>query len=55
MPMDKAPGYDSLSNKHFKHANEKLHVLMLLLYNSMLIHVFLLDAMIGDLPDNNNY
>ena len=40
MPVGKAPGYDSVSNEHFKYANEKLHVLMSLLYNSMLIHSF---------------
>ena len=26
MPVGKAPGYDSVSNEHFKYANEKLHV-----------------------------
>ena len=58
--------YDSVNNEHFKYANEKLYVLMSLLY-SMLIHVFLPDAMMitiiapiiknkaGDLSDNNNY
>ena len=40
MPVGKAPGYDSVSNEHFKYANEKLHVLMSLLYSSMLIHGF---------------
>ena len=67
MPIGKALGYDSVSNKHFKYANEKLHVLMSLLYSSMLVHIFLPDAMIitiiapiiknkaGDLSDNNNY
>ena len=66
MPVGKAPGYDSVSNEHFKYANEKLHVLMSLLYSSMLIHGFLSDAMMitiapiiknkaGDLSDNNNY
>ena len=67
MLVGKNPGYDSVSNEHFKYANEKLHVLMSLLYSSMLIHVFLPDAMIitiiapiiknkaGDLSDNNNY
>ena len=67
MPVGKAPGYDSVSNEHFKYANEKLHVLMSLLYSSMLIHGFLPDAMMitiiapiiknkaGDLSDNNNY
>ena len=61
MPIGKAPGYDSVSNEHFKYANEKL------LYSSMLIHGFLPDAMMitiiapiiknkaGDLFDNNNY
>ena len=37
MPVGKAPC--SVSNEHFKYANEKLHVLMSLLY-SMLIHGF---------------
>ena len=67
MLVGKAPGYDSVSNEHFKYANEKLHVLMSLLYSSMLIHGFLPDAMMitiiatiiknkaGDLSDNNNY
>ena len=67
MPIDKAPGYDSVSNKHFKYANEKLHVLMSLLYSSMLIHVFftgcydnynhspIIKNKAGDLSDNNNY
>ena len=67
MPVGKAPGYDSVSNEHFKYANEKVHVLMSLLYSSMLIHGFLPDAMMitiiapiiknkaGDLSDNNNY
>ena len=67
MPICKAPGYDSVSNEHFKYANEKHNVLMSLLYSSMLIHGFLLDAMMitiiapiiknkaGDLSDNNNY
>ena len=67
MLVGKNPGYDSVSNEHFKCANEKLHVLMSLLYSSMLIHGFLPDAMIitiiapiiknkaGDLSDNNNY
>ena len=45
VPVGKAPGYDSVSNEHFKYVNEKLHVLMSLLYSSMLIHVFLPDAM----------
>ena len=26
MPVGRAPGYDSVSNEHFKYANEKLHV-----------------------------
>ena len=64
MPVGKSPGYDSVSNEHFKYANEKLHVLMSLLYSSMLIHGFLPDAMMiiiispiiknkaGDLSDN---
>ena len=63
MLVGKNPGYDSVSNEHFKYPNEKI-VLMSLL---MLIHVFLPDAMIitiiapiiknkaGDLSDNNNY
>ena len=67
MHVGKAPGYDSVSNEHLKYANKKLHVLMSLLYSSMSIHGFLLDAMIitiiapiiknkaGDLSDNNNY
>ena len=38
MPIGK--GYDSVSNEHFKYANEKFHVLMSVLYSSMLIHVF---------------
>ena len=40
MSIGKAPGYDSVINEHFKYANEKLHVLMSLLYSSMLIHGF---------------
>ena len=67
MLLGKAPGYDTVSNEHFKYANEKLHVLMSLLYSSMLIHSFPPDAMMitiiapiikskaGDLSDNNNY
>ena len=45
VPVGKAPGYDSVSNEHFKYVNEKLHVLMSLLYSSMLIHGFLPDTM----------
>ena len=30
--------YDNVSKEHFKYANEKHHVLMTLLYSSMLIH-----------------
>ena len=67
MPVGKACGYDHISNEHFKHANEKLHILMSLLYSSLLIHGFLPDTMMttiiapiiknksGDLSDNNNY
>ena len=67
MPIGNVPGYDSVSNKHFKYANKKLHVLMSLLYSSMLIRGFLPDAMMitiiapiiknkaGDLLDNNNH
>ena len=40
MPIGNVPGYDSVSNKHFKYANKKLHVLMSLLYSSMLIRGF---------------
>ena len=66
MPIGKAPGYDSVSNKHFKYANEILHVLMSLLYSSIYSRI-LLDAMMitiiapiiknkaGDLSHNNNY
>ena len=32
MPVGKACGYDHISNEHFKYANEKLHILMCLLY-----------------------
>ena len=39
MPVGKACGYDHISNEHFKYANEKLHILMSLLYSSLLIHV----------------
>ena len=46
MPIGKAPGYDSVSNEHFKYVNEKLYVLMSLLYSSMLIHGFIPDAMV---------
>ena len=52
MPVGKAPGYDSVSNEHFKYANEKLHVLMSLLYSSMLIHGFFTGNKAGDLSDN---
>ena len=45
MSIGKAPDYDSVSNEHFKYGNEKLHVLMALLYSNMLIHDFLPDAM----------
>ena len=67
MPVGKACGYDHISNEHFKYANEKLHILMSLLYSSLLIHGFLPDTMMttiiapiiknksGDLSDNNNY
>ena len=67
MPVGKAPGNDCVSNEHFKYANEKLHVLMSLLYSSMLIQGFLPDAKMitiiapkiknkaGDLSNNNNY
>ena len=46
MSIGKAPGYESVGNEHSKYVNEKLHVLMSQLYSSMLIHVFLPDAMI---------
>ena len=67
LPVGKACGYDHISNEHFKYANEKLHILMSLLYSSLLIHGFLPDTMMttiiapiiknksGDLSDNNNY
>ena len=67
MPMGKAPGFDNVSNEHFKYANEKLYDFMYLLYSSLLIHVFLPDSMMvtviapiiknkaGNLSDNNNY
>ena len=67
MPIGKVLGYDSVSNEHFKCANEKLHILMSLLYSSMLIHGFLPDATMitiiapiiknkgADLSNNNNY
>ena len=67
MPVGKSLGYDSVSNEHLKYANEKFHILMSLLYSSMLIHGFLPDAMMittiapiiknkaGDMSDNNNY
>ena len=45
MPIGKTQGYDSVRNEHFKYANEKRHVLMSLLFSSMLIHGFLPDAM----------
>ena len=45
MPVGKACGYDHISNEHFKYANEKLHILMSLLYSSQLIHGFLPDTM----------
>ena len=48
MPIGKAPGYDSVNNKHFKYANEKLHVLMSLLNNSMLIVPLLLKNSLSD-------
>ena len=44
MPVGKASGYDHVCNEHFKFANEKLHVLMSLLYNSLLMHGFLPDT-----------
>ena len=44
MPVGKSSGYDHITNEHFKYANEKLRtsVLMSLLYNSLLMHVFYL-------------
>ena len=65
--MGKAPGFDNVSNEHFKHANEKLYVFMSLLFSSLLIDGFLPDSMMvtviapilknkaGNLSDNNNY
>ena len=47
MPVGKASGYDHISNEHFKYANEKLHILMSLIYSSLLIHGFYYD-------DNNH-
>ena len=63
MPVGKASGYDHTSNEHFKYANEKLHVLMSLLYSSLLMYGFLADTMMapiiknksGVLSDNSNY
>jgi len=67
MPAGKASGYDHISNEHFKYSNEKLQVLMSLLYIYLLMHDFLPDTMMitiiapiiknksGDLSDNNNY
>ena len=67
MPIGKAPGYDSVNNEHFKYANEKLYVIMYLVYSSMLIQGFLSHAMMitiiatiiknkaGDPSDNNNH
>ena len=62
MPICKALGYDSVSNEHFKYANEKFHVIMSLLYSSMFIHVFLPDAtitsiapIIKTMADSNTY
>ena len=67
LPMGKAPGFDNVSNEHFKYANEKLYVFLSLLYSSLLIHGFLPNSMMvtviapiiknkaGDLSDNNNY
>ena len=63
MSIGNALGYDSVSNEHFKYTNKKLHVFMSLLYSSMLIHVFLLDAVtitiiapiIKNKADDNNY
>ena len=40
LPMGKAPGFDNVSNEHFKYANEKLYVFLSLLYSSLLIHGF---------------
>ena len=46
VPVGKALGYDSVSNEYFKYAYEKLHVLMSLLYSSMLTHGFLTGCLI---------
>ena len=45
MTVGKGSHYDHISNEHFKYANEKLHVLMSLLYRSLLMHGFLPDVM----------
>ena len=43
-PRDYLAGYDHISNEHIKYGNEKLHVLMSLLYSSLSMHDFLLDT-----------
>ena len=64
--MEKPVVTTILGNEHFKYANEKLHVLMSLLYSSLLMHGCLPDTMMvtiidliknksGYLSDNNNY
>ena len=63
MPIGKAPGYDSASNKHFKYTNEKLRVLMSLLYCSRFFtgcyddynHRQSFKNEAGNLSDNNSY
>ena len=63
MLVGKNPGYDSVSNEHFKYLNEKIFLMSFL----MLIHGFftgcydnynhspIIKNKAGDLSDNNNY
>lgn len=63
----KTCGPDSLYAEHFKHANEKLYILLCLFFNSMLIHNYappefmstilvpIIKNKKGDLEDINNY
>ena len=43
----KAPGSDSLYAEHFIFANDRLHVLLSLIFNSMLRHGYVPDALMN--------
>lgn len=63
----KSSGMDSVSSEHLKYADDKLCVLLSILFNAMIIHNYIPDAMLdtiivpiikdkrGDISDQDNY